>query len=142
MLHWAPFCLASTEAEAGSAIADAEQRVNACYVAVANAEKAGGNVTALLSVLDDAGMLLSKAHLAFQVGDFDSAFAFAGQSKAKLEGFESSASSVRDAAAQARSRDFYVNVVGSAAGTVAVVVVGFVLWRFLKKKYAVSAGAT
>jgi hypothetical protein len=127
--------LASTEAEAGSALADAEQRVNVCYVAVADAEKAGGNVTTLLSTLDDAGMLLSKAHLAFQVGDFDSAYDLGVQSEARLDGFDSQANSLKDSAAHQHYLDFMINVVGSAAGTVAVVVAGFAVWFLLKRKY-------
>jgi hypothetical protein len=49
----------------------ADQTIKDCYLAVATADKAGGNVTDLLSTLQYAGMLLSKANLAFERGDFE-----------------------------------------------------------------------
>jgi hypothetical protein len=109
--------------------------VRACYAAVAQAEKAGADVTGLLSTLNDAGLLLSKAHLALKYGNFDSASALASQCVGKLDGFEGVAGGLRDSASQARSMDFAVNVIGSAVGAIAVVVGGFLVWQLLKKKY-------
>lgn len=132
------FSIAPSESNAGLAIAQADQRIEVCYSAAADAEKAGANVTGLLSVLDDVGMLLSKAHLAFQNGDFDSAYSLAVQSNTKLTGFESLAGSLRDTAAQQRRVDFLVNVVGSTAGTFAVIVGGLLVWFSLKRRYEKS----
>lgn len=132
------FSIASSESDAGLAIAQADQRVEVCYSAAADAEKAGGNVTSQLSVLDDAGMLLSKARLAFQNGDFDSAYSLAVLSSTTLTGFESMAGSLRDTAAQQRRVDFWVNVVGSTVGTFAVIVGGLLLWFSLKRRYEKS----
>jgi hypothetical protein len=134
ILHSVTFSSASSDSDAGSAIAQADQRVNLCYSAVADAEKAGANVTGLLFVLDDAGMLLSKAHLAFQNGDFDSAYNFAVQSNTTLNGFESVANSLRNTAAQQKRLDLAVNVVGSTEGAVAVVIAGLWLWFYLRKR--------
>lgn len=136
------FSYASTESDASSAIVQAEQRIEGCYSAAADAEKAGANVTGLLSVLDDAGMLLSKAKLAFQNGDFDSAYGLAVQSNSTLTGFEAQAGSLRNTAAQQGRVDFLVNVVGSTAGTFAVIVIGLLLWFSLKKRYEKSGSVT
>lgn len=128
------FSSASSESDAGLAIAQAEQRIDVCYSAAADAEKAGANVTSLLSVLDEAGLLLSRARVAFQNGDFDSAYDLAVQSNTRLNGYESQAFSLGDAAAQQGRVDFLVNVVGSTAGTFAVIVVGLLVWFGLKRR--------
>jgi hypothetical protein len=47
-----------------------EARVIACYGAVVEAEGAGGNVTELAGVLDEAGVLLSRARAAFERVEF------------------------------------------------------------------------
>jgi hypothetical protein len=138
LVNAAPVCRASGEPDASLAIGEAEQRVDVCYLAVANAQKAGANVTDLLSVLGEAGMLLSKAQLAFVTGDFSSAYILATQSKARLDGFDSLASSSRDVAAKQRYLDFMSNVVGSAFGTFAVIVGGVLTWFFLRRKYSRS----
>jgi hypothetical protein len=131
----APFCVfAVDEAEAGSAIADAEERVVVCYRAVADADGAGANVTGLLGVLDKAGLLLSRADLAFMAGDFDSAFDFAVESQEVLDGFVSEADALRDNAIQERSWDFMVNVVGSVVGAAVVVCGSFIVWSSSKTR--------
>jgi hypothetical protein len=131
--------LAANEGDARSAITGAEQRVSTCYSAGAEAQKAGANVTLLLLTLDDAGMLLSRAHLHFEKGNFDDAQVLAVQCKTILQGFESEASSLRDTAANARSLDFMINVAGSAVGAIVVVVAGFAVWQRLKKKHTTEA---
>lgn len=131
----APLCSASTEADARSAIVVAEQRVDACYVAVSEADKAGANVTNLLSTLDWAGLLLSRAELALQKGDFDSARNLAVQSKAALDGFDAQADSLKNAAEHNGFVDFWVNVVGSSVGTVAVIGASLAVWLWLRRKY-------
>ena len=134
-LFLAPACLAVDEGQARSAVVEADQTIKDCYLAVAAADKAGGNVSNMLSVLQDAGMLLSKADLALEKGDFDSAYDLAVQSKASLDGFVAEANSVKDAAEHSGSVDFMINIVGSSAGTVAVVVGGFAVWFWLNRRY-------
>lgn len=128
-------CRADSKANASQAIADAEQRVFSCYGAVTDAAKAGANVTVLLSNLTVAGNLLSKADLAFENGDFNSSQPLALQSQQVLEGFEAEADVLRQTAAQDRSQDFAVNVVGSSAAAVVVVLCAFVVWAALKTRY-------
>ena len=138
----APFCaFAVDEADAGSAIAVAEERIVVCYRAVAGADEAGADTTALLAVLDEAGLLLSKARanltysLAYNMSEFDSAFDFALQSKEMLEGVDVEADVLRDAAVQQRYWDFMVNIAGSLVGAMVVVCGGLVVWFLLKRKY-------
>ena len=131
-----PFCLAVDEGQARSAMVQAEQTIKDCYLAVAAADKAGGNVTDLLSTLQYAGMLLSKANLAFGKGDYDSAYNLAVQSKAELEGFVADANFVKEAAEQSADIDFMINVVGSSVGTVAILGGSLAVWFGLKRRYS------
>jgi len=131
----------ANESDAGLAVASAESKVAECYNFALDAERAGANVSALLRVLDEAGDLLSKAELAFGVGDYDSAAAYAAQCEGRLAGFEVQAQALRDSAAWQCQLDLMVNVVGSAAGTVAVLVGGWLVWRWLKKRHGVAEAA-
>ena len=69
-----------TQADAESAIVAAQGKLVVCYQAVVNASNAGANVTGLLLVLDEAGENLSRANLAYSMGDFGSAQSYAIQS--------------------------------------------------------------
>jgi hypothetical protein len=132
----APSCvLAVDKTDAGSAIADAEGRIVLCYQAVADADRAGANVTDLLAVLNESGLLLSRANLAYKTGDFDSAFNFSLLSQERLDGFVVEADVLREAAVQQCYWDFMVNVVGSIVGAVVVVCGGFAVWFLLKRRY-------
>jgi uncharacterized Tic20 family protein len=131
-----PLCVfAFSRDDALSAIADAEDEVIQCYGALSDADEAGANVTDLSSILMEAGELLSKANLAYGVGDFDSAVDFAVQSGEKLDGFAVEADLLRKAAAEERYWDFMINFVGSIVGTAVVICGGFLVWVFLKRKY-------
>jgi len=126
--------IGETGADAEVTIRDAKNTIFDCYGAVLEAEKAGANVTVLLTVLDEAGMLLSRANLAYEMGDYDSAVYFANQSLVKLNGLVAEADDLRETALQQRYWDFMVNVVGSSVGTAGVVCVGFAVWFFMEKR--------
>ena len=126
--------LVSAQGDAAAAISSAKSTVLSCYNAAKDAEAAGANITTLTGTLNEAGSLLSRAELAYSTGDFAAATSFAVQSQNKLSNFVAKANSLRDAAARRESRDFLVNVVGSVAGTFAVVCAGVGTWVFLKKR--------
>ncbi len=121
--------------EAKREVDAARAAVVAGYDAVADAEKAGANVTGLLVRLDDAGDSLSKADLAYSKGDYDGAAGFAVQCRNKLDGIVGEASVLKQRGADQRYWDFMINIVGSLVGAVAVVCGSIVLWVFLSKKY-------
>jgi len=127
-------CHGLSEADATSAVAQADQRVRSCYAAVAAAQKAGANATGLLATLNDAGVLLSEAHLALINGSFDSANDSARQSMQKLDGFEAQALGLQNAAARAGYSNFMFKVVGSIVEAVIVLVGSFVVWSWLKTR--------
>jgi len=122
------------EMEARAVITEAEVTVRDCYFAAVEAERAGANVTDLLAILNDAGMLLSKAQLAFEKRDFDSAVNYAEQSRTKLGDFVSKANVLKEAATQERHWDFMVNISGSTIGTVAIISVSLAVWFHFEKR--------
>jgi hypothetical protein len=132
----------TTQGEAQSAIAAAQRELIICYKAVANASSAGANVTALIQVLDEAGGNLSLADLAYKNGDNASAQSYAVESLNLLvnNNVTTRAASLRNSAASARFLGFMINVVGSLVGALDVVVAGFVVWTFLKRKYPCVGG--
>jgi ABC-type phosphonate transport system ATPase subunit len=77
---------------------------------------------------------LSQSELAYSKSDFTTAQNLAVQSSQSLANFVSEANGMRDAAAQQRSLDFYVKVVGSIAGAVVILIVGLAVWRLLNKR--------
>ena len=130
-----PFCWAVDENQARQAMVRTDQTIKDCYLAVAAADKAGGNVTDLLLTLQYAGILLSSANLAFERGDFDSAYNLAVQSKSEMDGVVADANFLKNSAEERSEADFLINVVGSSVGTVAILVGSFTIWFFLKKRY-------
>jgi len=128
-------CRAASEADAQSTVNAASQRIAACYEEAASASSAGANVSALLPVLNTAGDLLSRAQLALASGDFNSSSALALQSEQALVGFDAQAESLKNVAEHTGFVDFWVNVVGSSVGAVAVLVLGFAVWRLVRKRY-------
>jgi hypothetical protein len=131
-----------TQAEAQSAIAAAQKELIVCYQAVTNASNAGANVTSLLLVLDQAGGNLSRADLAYETGDNALALTWANRSLNLLlqSNITAQADALKSSASQARFWGFMINVVGSSIGAVVVVVGGFVVWNFLKRKYSPAGG--
>jgi hypothetical protein len=127
---------------AAGAIASAKQQIVVCYGAAAEAERAGGNVTVLAVALDEAGVLLSKAELAYSMGDFGAASGFAVQCRERLSGFVAEAAGLKAAGELMRDNDFLFNVVGSTVGTFVVVLVGIRVWFFLKRRYGREELAT
>jgi len=131
------YVFGATESEAVGAVAAAGEKIVLCYDAVAEADAAGANVTALLARLGEAGELFSNAELAVGVGDFDSAVDLAGQSQIKLDGFAVEAEALTEEAIQEKYFDFLF-VAGSGVGAVGVVCGGFVAWRLMKRREEVK----
>ena len=125
-----------------SAIASVQEELTVCYRAVVNASSAGANVTSLLRVLDQAGGNLSLADLAYSTGDNASAQTYAKQSLNLLveNNVVAQANALESSASKARFWGFMIEVVGSSVGAVAVLIGGFVVWSFLRKRKSPRVG--
>ncbi|MEM3551694.1 MAG: hypothetical protein QXV01_11465 [Candidatus Bathyarchaeia archaeon] len=126
------------EDEARAAVETVEGEVLSCYRAVADAQAAGANVSDLLSTLNEAEWLLSKAKLAYSQKDFNSTVVYTEECLSLLGNFVEQAEVLRQDAEAANRWDFMVNFVGSGAGAVCVIVGGSALWTFLKKREEVK----
>jgi hypothetical protein len=125
-------------AQQNEAVSAAQNKLVQCYDATRAAEAAGANVSQLTSQLNSAGLLLSRAELANSTGDFGSANSLAAQCQSELANFVSDANTLQVSAERSRTLGFLVNVVGSVAGTIAVLVGSFVVWVLLKRRYGTS----
>jgi hypothetical protein len=125
----------ASQSDAAIAISSAQSTIVNCYDAAKAAEATGANITGLVGTLNEAGSLLSQAQLAYSQGDFDAAATYAVESQNKLNNFVAQANILGEAAWQQGNQDFLINFVGSIVGAFAVVIVGFVVWFFLKSKY-------
>lgn len=121
---------------ASSAISSARNTITSCYTAAREAEAAGANITALTATLNTAGSLLSQAEFAYTTNDFDAAVSLASQSQNTLANFIGEVTTLKETATQQQNQDFLINVVGSVIGAFAAIVAGFVVWVFVKKRYA------
>jgi hypothetical protein len=126
---------ATSQSQAVSALHDAEGAVVSAYVAVSKADAAGGNVSDLLVRLNVAGEVLTRAHIAYDVGDYDSALELSVLCQEKLNGFVADADALTGVAARNSSLNFMVNVIGSIAGSVGLVCLSFAAWVYLNRRY-------
>jgi len=138
VLSVAPSPVWAQQTNADKAISAAQEKILTCFNAVRAAEAAGANITELANTLNRASLLLSQAEFTYSNGNFEAAQSLAVQSYSSLSLFVSNANSLETAATQTRNTDFLVNVVGSLAGTVAVLFGSVALWVLLKRKYAIG----
>ena len=120
--------------DAAAAIASAKQQLVVCYRAARQAESAGANVSYLVSVLNEAGDLLSRSELAYSQGDLGGAQSLASQCSQSLGNFVASAESLKDGAS-GNAEWVFVGAVASIVGSILVIISGFLVWRYVRKKY-------
>ena len=130
----APCARAADAAEAEAQIQQARAEVLASYQATRQAEGAGANVSALLATLNLAGAYLGNAELAYTDGLYTESFSLADQTIRELEGLTEEAARLEIAAAEVAATDFLINVVGSAAATVAVIAGSWLVWWWLTRR--------
>jgi hypothetical protein len=132
---FSPLSVFAERSDADSAIASAKQQLVICYKAAKAAEAAGANITSSTSLLNEAGALLSESELAYSKNDFATAQNLAVQSSQSLTIFVSQANALQASAAQQRSFDFWINVVGSIIGAIGAIVAGLIVFRYVGKRY-------
>ena len=118
---------------AQSAIMSAQNNFKTCYDTAEQAQAAGANVDSLMVTLNDAAGLLSEAQLAYASNDYSSAYAYATQSQAKLNGFISQATALRQNANNNDNHNFII-AISSIIGSVAILCVGTAAWVILNRK--------
>ena len=130
-----PCCFAVDAVEADAAIGQAERDLGSAYVAVAEAEGAGADVSVLLNKLEGAGGFLSAAYSAFRAGDYENASVLAMDCNRAVEGVAGDAALLKTDAERAESDRLLLSSVGSSVGLVLLLAFGFLGWKFLKQRY-------
>ena len=130
-----PGCFAVNAAEANTVIGQAERDLDSAYVAVAEAEGAGADVSALLSKLGGAGDFLSAAYAAFRTGNYTDAAELAMDCSTAVERVVRDSAGLEADAEAARGNSLLFAVVVSLVGLVLLVVLGFLGWKLLKRRY-------
>jgi hypothetical protein len=118
-----------------SALADSQQKYLECYNAARTAETAGANISRLTAILNQAGVLISSAQIAFANGDSALGNSLCVQSDNLLNNIGTEANSIKAIAVNNQRLDFLVNIVGSIVGTIGVIGGSFAVWIFLKRRY-------
>lgn len=90
---------------AQNAITSAKKALKDCYIAVSEAESSGANVDSLVATLNKAAGKLSLAELAYESGNYDSAFSYATQAQSALSGLISQTSALKQSAAATVSQN-------------------------------------
>lgn len=120
--------------DASTAIAGAEQALQAAFVNVTVAERAGVNVTGLLSRLDDAGSVLTAAEAAANGGNYSGAVSDAVTSETLADGVAQDAIALKGEAGSWFSSFWGVFITGSASAGVLVVILAFT-WLWFRRNY-------
>ena len=115
-------------------IAEAEKTLESAYNQVIGAEKAGANVSDLLTSLNLAGAYLSNAYLSLSVEDYENATRLADLSIETANDLDVEASLLKMDAERMERENFLVRVLSSFIGVVIVVISGVIVWFFVKKK--------
>jgi len=119
---------------ASASIGDAETAIRQAFNVTLGAERAGVNVTGLLSRLDEAGLDLSMAEAASNGGNASGAADLAGASKTLADGVATDALALKGSAASwfsSFSQAFEIGLVGAGL----FVVVLLLMWRWFKRYY-------
>lgn len=120
---------------AQKALSDAENVVASAYLAVVEAEKAGANVSELISKLEVAADWLAEANNAFRLGDYDEAYDFAVNCVKALEGVAYEAEVLMEEAQRSRSERLFLSAAYSGVGLSLLFVFSLFGWRYLKRFY-------
>lgn len=127
-------CLA-VDRRSTEALANAESDLASAYGAVAEAERAGANVSGLLDKLRLAGDLLAEANNTCRLGDYDGAYSYATNCSDTVEGIASQALYMKLEAEKTRSERLFFTASLSSIGLSALFVASLFGWRLLKRKY-------
>ena len=138
-LCFVPLGLAASSDEASEDLRLAGADLNSAFGAVAEAENAGANVSALLSTLNDADGFLSEGYAAYRNENFEGAVSSAAACSSTLKGVADAAVTMKLSAERIRSDKVFLTAVVSVVGLVMLFVLGFLVWGFLKRSYSKRA---
>lgn len=116
-------------------IQDADNAVRGAFQVVLKDEQAGGNVSGVLTILNEAGSLLAQAEIAYRNGDSGDAANYANNAYAKAESAMTEASSLLSSSQANAAHTFLYSLVFSVSGALAFLAVLFIVWTRFKKRH-------
>ncbi len=129
------FSTVTAQQNASAAISAAQDNLFHCFSGTVMAEKAGANISTLITELNTAGLFLSDAKNAYSIGNFSGAIILSLDCQNSLNGFDSQVNNLQISAAKNLDNNFLNDLVSFIIGVSVVIVGSFVVWIFLKKKY-------
>ena len=127
------------EDEADLALASADGAVVSAYHSVLEAEEAGANVSDLLVRLNESGLFLTQARIAYWMDDFDETVNFAASSRSIGIKVQDEAVRLKSAALIERVQLIILTVAVSGVSISLIASGSFWVWRALGRRYGQSA---
>jgi hypothetical protein len=134
LLSYGPLCVKAAD-EASSSVAEADVAVREAFQATLNAERAGANDSGLMLRLNEAGVVLGEAEIAFVKGDSSGAVDNASLCISIAESVKSDADVLKASALDEAQAVFRTSLIVSVVGIAAFVVVLVLVWRRFKRGY-------
>ncbi len=130
-----PLSKAQSELDVSMDLVEAEENLVLAYNSVLDAEKAGANVSDLLSQLNAGAQYLNQAYSNFDTGDFEAVVYFSNLCIETIDGVSEQAILLMDEAVQLQSSNLLIQIFGSIIGMAVVIVGGVIFWRIFKRYY-------
>jgi hypothetical protein len=128
-------CASAQTDQAASKLQVVNTAVNQAFNAVLDAEKAGGNVTSLLSQLNVAENDLAQAENSYRTGDFKTAVARADSVLLIAQQVTASAQDAKQTARVSGENAFWSTITFTVIGVFVFVLILFLVWRRTKRGY-------
>ena len=130
-----PICFAADIVNASNAINEAELKLISSFEAVAEAKEAGADIESLLPQLMIAGDSLSKAHLAFRAGDYETVLLLTLECNNAVEGLIVEADYLMTNADRIKTDTLLFTAFWSVLGLTLLLFFSFVIWQILKERF-------
>jgi tetratricopeptide (TPR) repeat protein len=123
------------QGEAESMVASAGDGIEEAYLAVVEAERAGGNVTELVSSLNDAIALFEMAETRLGSGEYEEAFEYAEEVLQRSNLIKEEAQSLKTMAELRAAIEFRNKLVLGITISFFVIIFGYAGWFYFKRYY-------
>ena len=120
-------------ADEKASIETADLSINQAFISVLAAEKAGGNVTQLLTALNIAGELLAEAENAYRSGNPANVTSKAENARQIADQVNSDALTLRDVSLVESQNNFWLTLTFSVVGAVVFGIALLLVWRRFKR---------
>jgi hypothetical protein len=135
LAYFAHACFAASSADAEEALSNAEENLASAYVHIAEAERAGANISELLERLVYAGGLLAEAKNSYSTGDYEKAYSLAINCSSAVNNIALEASDLKLKGEEAYGEKLMFTAGISSVGLSVLFVLSLFAWRFLRRWY-------